>query len=255
MMLAQRSPSEVLDSNVLSVSDYEQAMDFFWQQLIRLNVNIEIIDKVVRFPFGLFVELPRKSTFFLYVRDNFFETSVLAITRLITDGGGNGHYTLPQLKGQVKRAIRPEFELEFRENLKAASFDKRAAILQGKAKELRNKYIAHIDAKVVFGDDEQTDMTLGELKEIRDGINKLYDALSFGGLRGKLFSQYDPIMTRPDGDKSDIEELLDLIAKNSIRLNAPEDQPEFWPYIREGMTENEITLLNHYRSRFGLPSV
>jgi hypothetical protein len=251
--LTELSAEEVLDTSVLSLDSYKRSMDFFYWQLVKLNVNIHIIDKVVHFPFGLFVG-PERTTFFRFVRDNFFESAVLVITRLITDSG-KGHYTLPRFKREVTRAIKPLYKDAFYKHLSGVNFDKRAKSLHFRVKYLRDKYIAHIDVNVAFRTDELADLTLAELTEIRDGINKLFDSLSFNVYHSKLYVDYDPNITRSREHKSDIEEQLDCIARHSALLNSPEEQPETWPYQRERMTENEIKMLNLYRKRFDLPEV
>ena len=65
---------------------------------------------------------------------------------------------------------------------------------------------------------------------------------------------YDSRVLRHD-EKTDIEEILDGIAKNSFFLNMPERYPERWKYRRPDLTGDRLKNFNHYRRKFDLPEV
>jgi hypothetical protein len=66
-----------------------------------------------------------------------------------------------------------------------------------------------------------------------------------------------PDIIYPIDDKphSDIDALLDSVARNSPLLNMPEKYPDHWVVYRADLSHEEIEILNKYRLRFGLPKI
>jgi hypothetical protein len=56
-------------------------------------------------------------------------------------------------------------------------------------------------------------------------------------------------------EKTDIEEILDGIARNSFFLNMPERHPERWKYRRPNLSGDKLKSFNHYRRKFDMPEV
>ena len=58
----------------------------------------------------------------------------------------------------------------------------------------------------------------------------------------------------PPGIKStDIEKLLDSVARDSGVLNVPENDPYTWSLRREEFKKADLEIINKYRVQFGLP--
>ncbi len=104
-----------------SIDKYKKNIDFFWDELTKLNTNIFIIKKIDEFPFVLFCS-PEDTIFFSRVFWNFYENSVLIITKLAKDKGGDLH-TLLQFKNWVFKQIKSEYESDFRQKLREVKFD------------------------------------------------------------------------------------------------------------------------------------
>jgi len=65
-----------------------------------------------------------------------------------------------------------------------------------------------------------------------------------------------PIGYDTDTSQSDIEQLLDGIARKSRVLTMPEEQPERWETYRlPSLTETEKEQINTYRQKFGLTPI
>jgi len=65
----------------------------------------------------------------------------------------------------------------------------------------------------------------------------------------------DYLYPRKD-ERTDIEELLDCVVRNSGIINLPEKDPTIWPMLREKWKkENVIGVINEYRLKFGLAEV
>jgi hypothetical protein len=125
----------------------------------------------------------------------------------------------------------------------------------GRAKRLRNERVGHVKQDVVLGISEGAGLNFLELKSLRDALNSLLDALSFNVDYMMLPVPYDPRVQHPVGSnhKPDIEELLDCVAMNSALLNLPEKNPIMWKFWRARSPEAQISQINYYRKKLGLP--
>lgn len=234
------------------LAEYEKGMSFFYSELAALNTIIYIAEQVMHFPFHLFVTAD-KTIFFSMVMRSFYESALLIITRLATDQAGD-LYTLPRFKNMIRELVKPEFKNSFLVRLKKVSFDKETDTLLKRAQELRNHGVAHTTQAWILGS-AGTPLNISELRALSDALKGLLDTLSFNVEYKILPLPYDPRAIRPKGKnlKTDIEELLDCIAKDSYVLNMPETHPERWRRRRPGLAEDKIKQLNAYRRKFGLP--
>jgi hypothetical protein len=246
---------DVLVDNALP--EYEEELGFFYSELVDLNVNIYILDQIFQFPFDLFV--PRDETIFWNgVVRNFFNAGVLSITRLATDKAADLH-TLINFKNRVRELIKPEYKNSFDEHLRQARFDRETHVLLERARQLRVNHIAHTRRVKDSESEKLADLRLDftEMKELRDALNSLLDALSFNVENRLLPIPYDPdVLPSAVGDsRPDIEKLLDCLAKESYLLNMPERYPERWQNRRVRFSQDKIGQINHYRRKFNLPEV
>lgn len=235
-----------------SIDEYQKNINFFWDELTKLNTNIFIIKKIFEFPFGLFCS-PQNTIFFSTAVWNFYENSVLIITKLATDEGGDLH-TLRQFKNWVFQQIKPEYKSDFRQKLKEVKFDLRTEKTFNKAKNLRDNLFAHFNRDKLK---QIPNLSLSELEELKDKLNSLFDALLFNVEYEMLLPSYseNAILTKKVENQTDIEVILDLIAKNSELLNMPERFPEEWKYDKENYDKEAIEKINKYRKKFNLPEV
>ena len=86
-------------------------------------------------------------------------------------------------------------------------------------------------------------------------MNEVFRVLCFSEGHSVYYPQYSPIITKPIindiEELTDIEELLDLVVKNSDLFRMPEEQPEFWPHYKENnLSEKDIDIINAYRRKF-----
>ncbi len=220
-----------------------------------MNKIIYLAEQIIEFPFDLFI--PRDNQIFLtIVMNSFHDSAILTITRLATDQAGD-LFTLDRFKNRVRELIKPEFKSAFDSRLRAARFDNEVRSLLAKARDLRTHRIAHITRDFASGGVMLFRPNISELKELRDALNALLDALAFNVEFGMLPIPYDCRVIHPKGSnyKTDIEEILDGFAKNSFFLNMPERHPERWKYRRPHLDDDKVRILNHYRRKFNLPEV
>jgi hypothetical protein len=237
-----------------ALTEYERGMDFFYlKQLVPLNASIYVMEQILRFPLRMFTN-PGDTIFFTLVLRNFFEAGLLTVTRLATDRKGD-LYTLLHFKNWVGRQVKPEYGQGYQFYLKRARFDKETRAMLAKAKHLRDTQVAHLRRDLNIS--EQDRLNFEELKTLSNTFNSLLDTLSFNVDRLMLPVQYSPrvIHSRDTDNRSDIEKLLDGIAKDSVILNLPETEPAYWPIYRSRLSQQDLEILNKYRVKFKLPQV
>ncbi len=236
-------------------AEYNQAMKAFFSHLVKLNINIYIVERIFAFPIDLLSGgNPNKRIFFRQVIDNFLDQSVLLITKLVYDQGSGQKpsYTLKTLNNKANRLVADERREYLRQQFDAVDFKQKTANLLEKAGNIRNHRIAHFTPDTILGSFDQTTqperLLFSEIKSLRDALNAYYKAFTFGADCHMLPRSYK------DND-SDIAWLLDSAAKNSFVLNMPEQDPKKWERERQRCTKDEIDQLNHYRREFGLEEI
>src|SRR5947207_1590974 len=123
------------------VDEYKRGMQFFHSHLVELHMNIFILEKVLAFPFRLFAGSDQ--IFFRQVIINFYDVSILTITRVAADQAGD-LFTLPRFKNAIVQHIKDVYREPFLTRLREVRFDEETEELLAKAKTIRNQRIAHI---------------------------------------------------------------------------------------------------------------
>ncbi len=252
MDLREVKPVDAIESSWLE--EYERRMNVLWWELVRLNSNLYILDKLLDFPFDLFLPMPDQSTFFNIVLWNLFEFSILTAWKLVEDT-----LTLRSCKNEIRQHMRSKFKSGFDAALKETKFERQIERLVEPVKTLGDKRIAHLDRDFNLSSQQVEEMrvSLSDLRVLRDALNQLFEVLCFGHERRVLPIEYHPEVVRPPGvdARSDIEKLLDNIARDSPLLNMPENEPDRWSYFRQGLSGDVLQVLNEYRKKSGKPEV
>ncbi len=239
--------------------DYKDGMGFFYGELITLNMNIFIINKIRKFPFDLFCT-PDDSTFFSMVINNFFEYSIIIISRLFKDTGKDC-FTLLKFKNKIiSLYIKPEYKSNFIERLKKVNFEKLTADILNSIHDLRKKRIAYNLEEFIKDTKNIGRINFDELEKLRDCSNKLFDNLSFGIEHMMVPIPYsDKVIHPKDTDpRPDIEKILDSIAKESGFLNTPErysNYPSVWKSIKNNWSRETLEIFYKYRDKLGFPKI
>lgn len=232
---------------------HAEQMAYFHMKLSELHHNVFFLQQIIDFPFDLFV-MPGSDLFLRIAIHNFLQVSVLQITKLTTDSGGDAR-TLKQFKNLMSSAVKEEYLADYRKLLKKAKFKPRIDELIGKAKNLRDKQIAH---SVTPGPGDRLDpLTFEEIKEIVTELTNLFEVASFNTEYRYLTVSYDPAVQHPAGcdPRPDIQRILDSIACESSVLHLPETNPIAWPHRRESWSPRMLEQFNRYRRRCGLPEL
>ena len=241
------------------LKDYEDGMGFFYSELVTLNTNIFIINKIREFPFDLFC-VPDDKIFFLMVINNFFEYSIIIISRLIKDTSANS-FTIRKFKNRiVKDYIKPEYKEAFKNRIRNIKFEHIMDDILNRVQDLRNKRIAHTIKDYIKDTRNIGRINFKELEKLRDHINLFFENLSFNKKHIMVPIPYSVEVQHPkDSDpRSDIEKILDSIAKESAFLNISEIEikyPTIWKERKKRMTGRELDIFNKYREKLGFPKI
>lgn len=239
--------------------DYKDGMEFFQNELTILNANIFIINKIREFPFDLFCT-PDDSTFFYMVINNFFEYSVILISRLFTDSS-NDCFTLPKFRDKIiSQYIRPKYRKDFMHRIEEVNFENLTSDILNHIHKLRNKRIAHNIKKFIKDPKNIRLINFNELKQLQDCSNRLFNNLSFEIKYSTIILPYNEEVIHPkDSDpRTDVEKILDCIAKESPFLNTPErysKYPSVWNNIKNNWSKKTLNTFNKYRDKLDFPKI
>lgn len=241
----QMTPADILKPDAIEKHTAEMA--YFHNKLSELHHSVFFIERIVEFPFDLFVH-PIEDLFLRMVVDNLAQVAILKITKLTTDNGRDAR-TLRQFKNFMDRSVKDEYRADYRQLLAEVRFKPRIETLIAKAKDLRDLQIAHSVS------DQVDAITFAEIREIVRELTRLFEAASFDTEYRYLTFSYDPTVRRPVGidPRSDIEHILDGIARDGDVLHLPESNPIAWPHMRQGWSPERLEVFNRYRRKFGLP--
>ena len=252
------SPNDVLEPSWLA--EYKQKIDAIGKQLLTLHDTIFVLEKIFAFRFDLFMPIP--GPFWKLVENALLENCILIIWRVGVDNVYREGLTLQQLKNQIFQCLSNEdYHTQLKDEFKSGYFDGKISNLESKISEIRHNYIAHYNlAKHVNPTPEQIKkrtLFFSELKQYQNTLKEYFDLLCFGAQKLPLHPDYHPDVIHPAGveNRSDIERLLDNVARESDLLNLPEINSYHWEAFRQNLSDESIRILNDYRAKFGLPQL
>jgi hypothetical protein len=259
MSFQEFSPVEAIEDSWLP--DYRLTRNALWQQLVRLNSGMCILERIEGFPRSLFLSTPGERCLWCLVESALVEMCVMAIWRVCVGEKGDGQVAHPTIQGfrdEIVEHVRAgTYADQLRDRLRELKFDRAIAVLVPRIEEIRANYAAHLDLEqdLLPGDDvEQKALLLSELKSYASSLNSFFNALCFGYGEALLPVEHLPwfrFLSRTDHENC-IERMLNGIARNSAILNLPERDAQMWAGCRENLSEAELSTLNRYRVRLGL---
>jgi hypothetical protein len=158
----------------------------------------------------------------------------------------------------VYKQIKTDYQEDFRKWLKKSKFDSETNEIKSKAEYLRHKIIVHYSKSLALDIEEaKHSISIEEIEKLKDALNFAFNTLSFNVGHQMLPVSYNDNEIRPKGvdHQTDIEDLLDCVAKNSALLNMPEPFPDAWNSHKETYDEERMKIINKYRKKFNLPEV
>jgi len=247
--LTDKSPEDVLKPEYLQA--YQALHKDIWGRLIHVNTNLTILEIIQNYPFH-HLYAPHDNIFWTMVYWNFLYISINFLHTLTSDQGDEKH-TLTRFSRRILNDwINNSHKSEYQKCLKNANLDKNLSPIRAKISQMRHIVIAHRlldNARAHVMDVEG--VTLAEARQAYEDVQKLFRATTFGTEYVANFYIGGTVGGKPV--KKDIEELLDLIVKDSCWLNEPERRAPFWQDIRPYRSAEDIAELNKWRAKFNLP--
>jgi len=238
------------------VAAYELEIGTIANEVTNFNANLYLMEKIFNFPWELITDV--YGPFWEFVEKALFDGVILSIWKLCIDTEARG-LTLSKLKNNInKDYIKKEFRNDLNDRIKAADYNAKLTAVQGVYTEIRHNYVAHFNflknANPTADELKARQLDLKTILDTRDFINSMYRVLSFDRYAYLPVQYYPDYINLAGGQQptTDIENLLDLIAKNSEAVNMPERQPEYWEHFKESRSEEEIKILLAMRKKFGL---
>lgn len=230
-------------------SEYEKRINYLHlEQLVPLNINLYLAEKIISFPFDLF--FGREDYFFFrVVVGNIYQVSLLTITRVTEVSKPD---SLLPFKNWVLTQLKDEYRKPFKQVLRENRFDVQTKDLLHRAVNLRNARYAHIDMN--YSSFDRDWLSFGELRNLSDILNSLISVVSFNVERLMVPINYHRSVIHPLGsdNRNDIERLLESYVRTSYLLNMPEQNPLRWEHHRSSLTDEILAVINFYRGKFGL---
>ncbi len=246
--------ANVLDPNW--IPEYETQRDAIFTQLRELNTMMFILEKIEMFPFWLFAPNTHDYVFWRTTRAALIETTLMIASRTIVEGGGDS-LTLRNFKRDIVMNTQDDqTKQQVIARLGIVDFDKRIRALEGTVRDIRNNFLAHLDKiQQMMPPHSRTipNLTFSEMQSLIEAAFDLFNALSFDSYYVPWLHEYRDEVR--NAQQTDVERLLDHVAKSSFLLNLPESDPEVWERRRLKLSPEEIELLNQYRRKFDLPEV
>ncbi len=248
---------KILDPKWLEI--YKKEINAVWLQVVELNTNLFILEKIAKFNFNLFES--GTNTFWIFVGDALFESCIMCAWRIAVDTDGTS-LTANQIKNAVMKHVVDATALkQLRSQLRKVDFDKKLKEVGKRLRDLRHKRYGHFNKQIVATTTTKggqvPSISLQDLKLIRDTLNDLMQVLGLGIQFMFLPLDYDPTVKHPiDTDpRPDIVRILDDIALKSHILRMPEKEPQFWKHLKKTLSEQVINEISEYRQKFGLPKI
>jgi hypothetical protein len=252
-VLANLRPEDVFHEDFLK--RYKEYHADIWHRLIRLHGTIHVLESLESFPLDKVIG---PNAFWRLVIENFFDVATIALNSLLNDAGGDTH-TLSSFRDDcVKAQLKDEAHRDaLLLILKARKFDQRIKDLKKKIKSLRDAHVAHRlkDQSTGLLEPRIDQVSVRELRQLFGAASSLFGAVCIGSSFATLELDLIPGTVGGKPHKSAIEEILDLVAKDSYFVNLPERRKAYWPTKRKSMSGSDLQLLNTLRAGFGLPEV
>lgn len=248
--ITEKRPDDVLYPDFLPA--YTQLHQDIWHRLIHVDANLQILETIGRFPLR-HLYAPQNNIFWTMVFWNFVHMSVILLHSLVSDETKGAH-TLPKFRNSVLNHLRTDsLKSAYRKRLSQTKLDRQLDPIRRKIVCMRHQVVAHriLDTQESLTAPRIEGVSVSQLRKVFEDIKRLFEACCFGIEYFTTF--YPPAVPGHNPPEKDIEEILDLIVKNSHWLNRPERRAPSWKHIKPYKRTEDIEELNKWRAKFGLP--
>lgn len=241
-------------------NEYKVNMKFFHNELTMLNSTTFIMNKILEFPFDIFCKNPDDRTFFYIVIRNFYDYSLIKISRLFKDSDDKTYNLRKFIDKMIPKYIKLEYQKNFIPRIKKLKSNKLlASNILKRVYKLRNNIIAHSVKEFVDNPEIIKHINFNELKKLKDYSNQLFSCLFFDITYNTIFIPYNEEIPnhRNYDSRSDIVKILDCVAKESPILKTPERYkfPSVSNSIISEWSNETLNTINKYRKKFGYTKI
>lgn len=232
------------------IQKYEKLHRNFYDRLCRLHTTIVIIKKIEEFPFKFFIT-PAKMAFWQMAFWNFYHMAIIIIYTFV-EKKRNTINLITFIKSFQKN-IKQVFLEPYKKQLEHVKYDDEVEKIRSKVTDIRNKIVAHI---VYENINDIKDLSISDLDDLFIRLKKLFDVFTFGSKYHETrFLDFFPSTIGGKPTQSHLDDIFDLIMKDSGFLNKPERIGPAWKNLKKLKQPEEIVILNYYRKKFGMPEV
>ncbi len=237
---------------------YEAKRDILYRELVTFNTRLFTLKKLDAFPFSLFLPFYGDRIFWQTVRNALIESIINISWRIVIDTDSN-ILTLRSFKNDIFQHLRSDTKSKqiLGRMIKLVDFEKQIASLEKKVTYIRHNFIAHLNEENQTNPEPQIliNFTIrqADLETLLNTSRDLFNVLCFGEYHELWLWDYSEIV-RSDS-RTDIDRMLDSIARNSPVLNLPETDPELWKKHFIESSPTRIDMFNAYRIKFGLAKI
>jgi hypothetical protein len=239
MTFDEESADEIIRPEKLA--QYRHELAHYHTRLSKLHHHLYFMEKIATFPFYLFTN-PAEDQFLSITYESYGLLAILEIVKLARDSGGKR--TLNRLTSFMMKAIRSEYLHAYKDRMRNADFTKKINKLLDHAQSIRTNVIAHSLPLT----SDIAPLWLSDTNEMMGEITKLFETASFSTTYHYLGLAYEC-----EKAPSDIDRILNGIARDSPIIDMPEENTAAWEGSRKFRTEKWLADFNRYRQRLGVP--
>lgn len=251
-------PEDILDSKYLK--QYNQEIEVIHKQLVGAKNNLIILQRIEDFPFYL-ITGEKKSSFWQFIFNALFESTIMALSRILDESGGSRYQrvTLPKLRDKIlknylKSSLPQLLVDELHKRLDEADLDQQMNDLSVRFKEVRNNFYAHLDFDYhvnVTKIKTPPTVSLNNLDEMIGAANLLFQVLGLNVYHQLELWDYGNYKI----GQIDVDEILDDVVKRSYWIDKDnewrlEKEDRYEEFMKQ--TEKNRTIINQYRIKFRL---
>ena len=118
-------------------------------------------------------------------------------------------------------------------------------------REMRNTVLGHAIFKPGdFSLVSVPGVSLNSLRDLLVSVVRLFDLCSFGTTYYLSLYPVDP--ETGEADMAEVDQIMEVVFKNSPWLTRPERNPVFWADIRQHIPKGDLDEMDHWRKKLGM---
>lgn len=211
--------------------------------------------KLEAFPFDLLVN-PHNLIFWKTVQHAYLQNIIMIAWRVAIEDKKD-RITLKNFKKDIiENTIDDKVRTYVLNELNKLDFDQKSGKLRRKVNLIRNHYVGHLVQSEILTPvlkDTETEINLEDLAQLLQLTHELFNTLCFGNYHELRLSEHHSSQYFAS---TDIDYLLEIVAKNSPTINAPENDRLFWEQrLLPKLSDSDLETINTYRANFQLNRV